>query len=257
MTSANGDNLVLGRGALFLDKFVNGARTGGERFVGNVSELTLTTTDELRERYSSSEAASPLLKRVVSRRTVEIVATMDEFTTQNLELMLMGESSVATQSAAAVTDQALGGVQQGLYYDLGSRNIAAVVVTSDPSGTTYVVGDDYTVDLVKGILYIVPGGDIADDDDILVDFTRETVTNVTTVNGGKASLIEAYLRFESDNATGPNYRLKAWRVSITPDGELGFISDDFGTFNIRMAVQNDGVNHPTQPNYVLETFTTG
>jgi len=221
-----------------LDRYVNGVRTGGLRFVGNVTELRLATTDELREKYSSTENSSPLLKRVVARRTVELTAVCDEFTMENLSLALMGSvPATAVQTNTAVTDQSHEAVQQGQYYDLGSRNIAAVVVTSDPAGTTYVLNTDYTVDLVTGLLYIVPGGNIEDDDDILVDFTRATATNITTINGGAESLVEAYLHFESDNAAGPNYRLIATSVSITPDGDLGFISDDFGNFTLKMAVQ--------------------
>lgn len=232
-----------------LDRYVNGVKTNGLRFVGNVTELRLTTTDEIREKFSSSEASSPLLKRVVSRRTVEFTAVMDEFTMENLSLAMMGTAPAsAAQSVTAVTDMSIQAVQQGMYYDLGSRNIAAVVVTTDPAGTTYVLNTDYTVDLVTGLLYIVPGGGIADDEDILVDFTRATATTITTIEGGASSLVEAYLHFESDNATGPNYRVKAERVSITPDGDLGFISDDFGNFTIKMAVQKTA----TEPLYLLE-----
>jgi len=253
--AANGDNLVLGRGALMLDRYVNNAPSGSLRFVGNVTELRLSTTDEVREKFSAVEESAPLLKRVVSRRTIEVVGVFDEFEMENLALAMMGNVAEATQSAVAVTDMAIANVQHGRYYDLGSRNIAALVVTTDPAGTTYTLGTDYTADLIRGLLYIVPGGTIPDGTgDLLVDFTRATVTTIQTIDGGNESLIEAFLHFESDNASGPNYRLRAWRVSINPDGELGFIGDDFGNFSLRMAVQSDGVNHPTTPNYVLERY---
>lgn len=253
--SANGEDLVLGRGALLLDRYVSGAPSTHLRFVGNVSELRLSTSDEIREKFSSVEAAAPLLKRVVARRTMEIIGVFDEFNMENLALAMMGTLSEATQSAVAVANMEFDDVLQGRYYDLGSRNIAAVVVNTAPGGTLHVVTTDYTVDLARGILYIVPGGGIADGTDIEVDFTRATATQIETVDGGGASLIEAKLHFESDNANGPNYKLEAWRVSITPEGELGFISDDFGSFSLRMAIQNDGVNHPTNPNYRLQKFT--
>ena len=226
------------------------------RFAGNVSELRLATTDEVREKFSSVESAAPLLKRVVARRTMELIAVMDEYTMENLSLAMMGALSSAAQSVTAVTNQAVNDVLQGRYYDLGSRNIAAVVVNTAPGGTLHVVDVDYTVDLVRGILYIIPGGGIADNTDLEVDFTRATATTIETVDGGGTSVIEAKVLFESDNANGPNYKLQAWRVSITPEGELGFIGDDFGNFSLRMAIQNDGVNHPTNPNYVLQRFTT-
>jgi hypothetical protein len=232
-----------------LDRYVNGVKTNGLRFVGNVTELRLTTTDELREKYSSSEASSPLLKRVVSRRTVEFTAVLDEFTMENLSLAMMGTApSSAVQANTAVTDDDLGEVQQGRYYDLGNRNIASFVLEETGTSDAFTVGDDYTVDLVTGLLYIVPGGGIADGTEVQATYTRATETTITTIEGGAASTIEAYLHFESDNATGPNYRLKSERVSITPDGDLGFISDDFGNFTIRLAAQKT----PNAPLYVLE-----
>jgi hypothetical protein len=39
--------------------------------------------------------------------------------------------------------------------------------------------------------------------------------------------IEGLFEFESDNPTGPNYIMSAWEVSIGPDGETGFISDNW------------------------------
>ena len=40
--------------------------------------------------------------------------------------------------------------------NLGHMGVSNVVVTSDPAGTTYVAGTDYTLDPVNGVITIIP-----------------------------------------------------------------------------------------------------
>lgn len=249
--AADGENLVLGRGALLLDRFdANGASTG-LRFVGNVSDLRLSTSDELREKFSSVSAGSPLLKRTIARRTIEFVAVCDEFTLENLALALMAEQVSVNQASAVTQVVAINDVLQGYWYDVGHKNLTTPVFRHVSDTPIYVVNTDYIVDATNGFVYIVPGGGIADGTDI--EFAGGwSATTITRLRGGLSSTISARMVFQSDNASGPNYRIEAWKVSITPDGETGFISDDFGNFTIRMAVEADAVNHPTEPNYILD-----
>jgi phage tail sheath protein FI len=65
--------------------------------------------------------------------------------------------------------------------NLGHMGVASVVVTSDPAGTTYAVGTDYTLDPVNGIITIVPsasGGHIASGATVLVSFNFADPTKV-------------------------------------------------------------------------------
>ncbi len=57
--------------------------------------------------------------------------------------------------------------------NLGHMGVSSVVVTSDPAGTTYMAGTDYTLDPVNGVITIVPagsGGHIASSATVLVAF---------------------------------------------------------------------------------------
>ena len=47
----------------------------------------------------------------------------------------------------------------------------AIVVTSDPAGTTYTLATDYTVDFIKGTVTGVTGGSITAGDDLLISYT--------------------------------------------------------------------------------------
>jgi phage tail sheath protein FI len=59
------------------------------------------------------------------------------------------------------------------FINLGHMGVSNVVVTSNPAGTTYVVGTDYTLDSVNGVIASVPagsGGHIAAGASVLIAF---------------------------------------------------------------------------------------
>lgn len=247
--TANGANLLLGKGKVYFDRFTSAGVATGERFLGNCEKVEITTTDELREKHSSAEAASPLLKSVNVRRTTELSIQLGEFTKENVALALMGEVSALAQTAGGpVSAQEIEGVQQGCYYPVGKRKIKSVTVTG-PSGTpTYDVDDDYTVDAVSGRIYIVEGGAITSGSDIEVTYSYDADSS-PYVKGGVTNVIEGMLRFIGDPAAGPALEVEIWKVSITPDGAIALISDDFADFPLKGKVLADSVNHPDEPYY--------
>src|ERR1700688_4519383 len=70
-------------------------------------------------------------------------------------------------AATAFTCNAQGAI------NLGHMGVSSVVVTSNPVGTTYVAGTDYTLDAVNGAITLVPtvsGGHIAAGASVLIAF---------------------------------------------------------------------------------------
>lgn len=57
----------------------------------------------------------------------------------------------------------------------------AVVVTSDPAGTTYVEGTDYNIN-EYGVITIIPSGDISEGDDLLVDYSHPDTSGLTSAD---------------------------------------------------------------------------
>lgn len=119
-----------------------------------------------------------------------------------------------SQASGSVTNEAIDGVKQGYYYQVGkstsnptgARDISTVVVTDDAgSPTTFVADVDYKVDLALGELYIVPGGDIADDTNLRVDYAKAARTRVQHASSPDlAARLTGVLRFTADNTSGPN-----------------------------------------------------
>ncbi len=270
--TVNPADLYLGRGEVYFDRFdASGLRTG-ERFLGNCTVFEITTNDELREKYSSAEATSPLLKQVNIRRTPEIAIVLDEFNTDVLELIFMGTAKNIAQTGASRANYVppTARVKKGRWFPLEdpdgtvrrgtvAQPLSAIVVTGPASTPTYVLNTDYKVDLVSGRIYVIPAGAIADAASLEVDFTYPTLsgTMLPYVEAGTSSFIEGFVRFKGKQAAGPSMEVEVWKASLTPDGAVPFIGDDFAEYRIRGRVLADTVGHPTEPHYrVYEVAAT-
>jgi hypothetical protein len=71
-----------------------------------------------------------------------------------------------------ITDEVVTGGAEGVWYALAHGRVTpgTVVVTSNPAGTTYVDGTDYTIDYAAGRIFFLVAGSIGSND-VLVDYS--------------------------------------------------------------------------------------
>lgn len=249
---ANAANVLLGSGKVYIDRYdtTTDAATGNERFLGNCSAFEITPSVEEIEKKSSTSAARERLRSDVTGTQLDIAITLDEYTVENVALALFGTEGTYAQTGAAITNEVHDNVKQGSYVRLAKRGISLVTVEPSGGGTAYVVTTDYEVDAVEGRIYIVPGGGIADDADIQVDYTYETQSK-DSVLGGTVSQIKALIRYVSNNPDSPEMTVFVWRVSIHGSGAVGFLSDNYASFQLTGKVESDATLHPTCPLYQI------
>ncbi len=248
--AVNGNNILIGRGMIYFDRFDSSGAKTGELFLGNCPTFEITPSAEEIKKYSAATKAADLIASDVLRTSLALRIAGDEFSKENLAMALFGDTSALTQTGSSVTNEAITGVLQGRYYALSKRQVSAVTVTG-PSGTpTYTVTTDYKVDAVSGRIYIVEGGGIADGANIEVDFTYATI-NLPTVRGMNQTSIKGFLRFIGDPARGPKYECQIWRASVRADGAIGFISDEYASWTLTGDIESDATNHPDDPHFKL------
>jgi hypothetical protein len=245
----NPASVVLGRGTLFIDNFdANGNRTG-QQALGNVTAFDIENKVEIKEKYESMDPASSLYARGVTRETVHLKITGDEYTLDNLSRVLLGTAATVVGTGATVTAETVtptGGAILGRYYDLAHRNVTAMTDLKQAS-TVLVLGTDYTVDLVRGRVYLLPTSvTITPGSALTADYTYGTYT-YNAVNVATVGTVDAYVRFLGNPVKGPTYEAEFWHVSFTPTGVLAFIADDFGNWTLEGLVIADPIGHPTQP----------
>lgn len=122
--------------------------------------------------------------------------------------------------------------------------------TATPAITAYAPTTDYIVDEKSGRILVVDAGNIQDGETLKISYTANAFTT-TKVTAGTDSSVQGRLRFVSDNASGANYYMTAWKVALSAEGDVGLISDDFASFNLTADGLSDAVNHPDEPFYAL------
>jgi hypothetical protein len=242
---------MLGRGIIYFDQFLaNSTTRTGIQDLGNCTTLEVEPKVEIKEKYESRDPASSLYARAVTRETFGIKITGDEYSVDNLVRALLGSGmTLAAATGGTVTDEAItpsGGAILGRYYDLAHRNITTLTNVKQ-GATTLVLGTDYTVDLVRGRIYLLPTSVTITPASAL---TASYVWAAYTYSGiaiGTVGTIEGYLNYRGNPVKGPQFEGEWWHVSFTPSGALGFIADDFGNWTLEGLVIADPVNHPTEP----------
>lgn len=249
------DNLLLGKGEVFFNRKNTDGTYQGYRHMGNVETLELTTTDDVLEKYSSMDRSAGLYKRVTRRRDAVVRAVLDEFTPENLALIMMGNTAqTAAQAATPVAGETLtDDAVEGAFYKVAKIGpITAVSLANITTPGALVAGVDYRVHNADvGIIQLIAGGSgYAPGDEIEIDYTPTAyASGFTTVQGGTETLVEGALLFIPDPTTGPQIMLEVWDVSVAPDGALGLISTEFAQMALNMSAQADAITHPDEPLY--------
>jgi hypothetical protein len=247
-TAPSSENLLLGKGQLFFDRFdINGVGTG-LKHMGNVTTFELSTSDDNVDKYSSMIAGAPLYKRVNRRRTQTLRIIGDEFHPENFALAAMGDVATLAQAATAVVGEPISAVTvPGMYHMTAKLGPVSAVVVHFGAGAG-VLGVDYAVVDPIGLIRILPGTILTGA--VTVDYTP---TAYTTTNGpavlsaGTAGVIAGRLVFLGDPTTGPRMKVEVHHVNITPDGAVGLISDDYAQMTLSAAALDDSINNPDAP----------
>jgi hypothetical protein len=119
-------------------------------------------------------------------------------------------------------------------------------VVDDGAAGTYVINTDYRVDKVTGRIFIVDGGGIAAGDTIYIDYDYKAI-EYDMVKAFIQSEVKGFLRFVGDPAVGPAFEAEVWKCTIVPEGDIPFLSDDWGTINFTVTIEKDEADHPTDP----------
>lgn len=118
-----------------------------------------------------------------------------------------------------------------------------------PVGGAFIPSVDYILDKTQlrgGVIPIPETSNIPDNSKVLVSYTIPEA-KYPKIIGGTVKQIEGDMLFIGDPSQGRAYTLEIWHVSLTPTGDIGLITDEWGSFTIEMNVLSDRINHPEEP----------
>jgi len=259
MFDARGEFHKLGKGAMLIGLWSGSTPPTYFDFAGNMDSLDKSVDPTVVKKFSNTKAAGALVDSRTIRNEFKMVAKLDEFTVTNLKLWLLGTAVSANQSVQAVADLNIVDIVVGKYYDLGKRRITVDKVYLNEASVNLVEGTDYELDTDSGTFRALPGGGIADLDDVRVHCAVPALT-ITHIRLAQNASPVARIRFMSDDANSDSSTAKdildIWKASIAPGGTLSLIGDDYGNFDLEFSVLSDTVNHPLEPFGHLERIGT-
>ncbi len=227
-------NLVLGRGRVYVDLYDVDGNLSGEVYIGNTPSLSMSSDEETLEHVSSDEGLREVDEEVTLSQTNTLSLTTDDIQPFNLAMFFRGEeSSLASAAIAAVTENIT--VKRGRWYQLGSTEAnptghRLVTMTTVKIGAVAVPnvtpGENYIVYAALGRVFIKADAAGIDDDDI-VEFVYAVAASSRTVILTSADEKVAAVRFIAANAHGDNKDHYWPKVRIAPDGDYELKGDDW------------------------------
>jgi hypothetical protein len=250
---------VLGKGLVMFDRFdANGLPTGLYPF-GNCTKLEVEPKDDIAELYESINSASNLIATALKKRQVKISITGTDFKSDVLALVLMSASgkSVNVTAAGTITAEVLvsaTATHANRYHQFANMNVDNVVTPPvlTNNAVVLVAGVDYVVaDPTQGLVWF-PATTSALDGHATTATYKTLVGSNDQIAAYVAPQLTGRLKFSPDPTDGAKTGLDAWRVNLSPSGNLGVIADDYGNWTLEGLVLDDSVLHPLSP-YILLT----
>ena len=226
-----------GQGRLFVR-----AATGSNdslRWVGNVSDLMINTTQNKQDHQESYTGERRTDLRMVTTTQVTFSATLENTIKENWQLAFKG--SAASQAGATITNESHTAPAVGGFFALSKKYISAMTsITSDPAGTTYTAGTDYITALPSNIIEI-PSGSTMAGDAILCNYTCGTADVVGAFNATSA---DQYFYFDGLNTVDSNKPvvIEIFKVDLDPAQQISLISDNLTQFQMQGTVLYDVTN---------------
>lgn len=199
------DNLVLGKGKLYFDKFGDTPYVGlGERYFGNSPSVTFQVNRDVEPIMSSVGGVLVRTDSVVISEDARATFTTDNMASENVQLWF-GAASTG-QAAMAGIIQTPVTAYQGRSYQLGvteanpigRRDFSAISVTR--AGVAVPPLNNYLVDELGGRVTILPGGGLADGTPVVLVGTALATNEVIMVSA--RTVLTGSLRFVADVSPG-------------------------------------------------------
>ena len=222
--------LSIGAGVAYINPHDDAGNPTGYFDIGDCNLMELTTEDTTLIRKSSRIASRPTYKKILTERSVRFRLSLAEWSKENLALLLMGSNEVLTQTADAVVDEPVAtDVVLGRYYRLAKFGPYTSVSLKKAPATALTLDTDWRwIDQNIGIIQLLTSAaSIATGDDLLASYTPTAYSAINAVAGGTKVTKTASLLYVPDNTTGPNIMYEFWKLSFSPDGSIGLISNEW------------------------------
>lgn len=236
-------NAYVGRGKAYFSRFLpDGTFTGVWRELGSCRQIRTTPEITKIQLSNTRTKASSTYAEAITDQKANVAIELDEYDAQNVALALMGDVASFVQTGASITAEQLADATHAAKdrtYFTAQRDISAVAVKQ--GATTLVLNTDYQIlDAAAGAIHILDSSPaFVSGTALTVDYTSGAITAKSLVQMASQGNIKGALRVITDPVVGPKMDARWWNVSFTPDGDVPFITDEFGSLSLAGTALDD------------------
>lgn len=213
-------------GKLYFKEWNSGVLPDEWSYLGETHNVNHTAESEQVEILNTEGCTQSTGKSSTKSSTLTIDFETYEYSPKNIALAFLGTEGTLAQAIQTATAVTLTGVQGGKYNFIGYYGTTVLVVQDDTDTTTYVEGTDYTFDADTGLLGIIIGGGITDNDDLHLAVTApahdggtvEYLNNVTK---------ELAIMMVGCPSSGDKIKTEFYKVALTANGAIGMKGDEY------------------------------
>lgn len=228
--------------SLYKRDAVTGLPSAGGFDFGETSKLDLTNQSPKLEMNTSRSADRGVAFSMAQSKTGSLAIEVRTLSEPMLALLTGGVWTETAAASAVVGWEAPDNLLVGQIIKLPVQNVSAVAVKdSAGSPATLVAGTDYELDAVGGTIKLKSLGSYTQP--FTVDYTPGAVK---TLGALKAADEDFILHFNGTNAQD-NSRvvLEVYRFRLAPEGAIGLINTEYGTYQINGSIQKDETKSPS------------
>jgi hypothetical protein len=233
-----------GQGRVYIGQRDSNGNPQAMRWLGNVPELKVSLNVETIEHKESYSGQRLTDLQLIKGKDGEFSCTIENFSIENLELTLYGQTSSVT--AGTVTNEALptGAVVGGVYL-LANQFVSSVVVKdSAATPATLTEGTHYKVHAEQGAIELLN----------VTGFTQPFKVNYSYGAAKRLAMFksgqpEVWLRFDGLNTADSNKRVivDLYRVVLNPSKDFSLVGDEIQRFELTGRVLADTTKSDTGP----------
>lgn len=267
----NIEDISLGRGIIMAALLPASGIPVAWRDLGNAPDISIGTSIETKDHYSSRTGLKKLDLQVVLSDARSVKFSLEEFNHENLAWFFSGAKAAVTNAAVAgftvyvmVAD---GDLELGMWYDIknssGGRayditSADLTVTTNQGTPVAMVLGTDYEVNEEFGRIFIKSTSTVAATAIGLGKGLRVALAakagaaTVSEVRALTQTSITVALRFTAENAANGNkYEITFWKVKLKASGDLNLISDEWMAMPFEAAAEENTAASPTSPTLTI------
>ncbi|WP_330453446.1 hypothetical protein V0I11_07850 [Pasteurella multocida] len=202
-----------GQGKVYLAERLAGGEIGAQRWVGDVSELSISLNVEDLTHKESYSGNRQEVRKIITAKTGEVSAKFHELSAENLSLALLGQST-KIESSSVSGEKLPAEIKKGDRIALAHQNVSSVEIGSLEENT------DFIVDSIFGVVEFLK--EISSNSDT-VSYSYAEVLNVALLTENPKDL---FLRFEGVNLAEDNEwtLVELYKVNFNPTDALSLIN---------------------------------